>query len=130
MYLSIPEQSEQLIENINIFIDATQHLDEKYRDKLFKMNHKMNDFVQDYLNYSSLSISEYASFLNHDALSPLTIVLGYAELFRSAYAHILTDVEVQFIDQICAMMRTLTDSVRQECLIMVSKREQLLSEKS
>jgi hypothetical protein len=87
MQLSISEQAHQLIEHINLLLNATQYLDEKFRTKLEKVGLKMNDFVEDYHAHLALSVSDYTSYLNHDALSPLTVVLGYTELFRSVYAH-------------------------------------------
>ena len=125
MQLSISEQANQLIKHIDILLNSTQRLDVNFRIKLEKIEFKMDEFVTEYHTHFALSISEYASYLNHDALSPLTIVLGYSELFRSIHAHMLTLEEINILNQICDMSRLLTDSLRDECKVMVAKRNEL-----
>lgn len=125
MQLSISKQANQLIEQINILLNTTQHLDDKFRIKLEKVQLKMNEFIADYHAHLALSINKYTSYLNHDALSPLTVVLGYAELFRSIYAYMLTSDEINLLNRICDMLRLLTDSLRNERDLMVAKRNEL-----
>ena len=127
MQLSISEQSYQLIDQINTLISSTQGLEDNYHAKLIKVGFKMNEFVTNYHAHLSLPVSEFASYLNHDALSPLTVVLGYAELFRSVHAHMLTLDNINLLHNICDELRILTDSVRRECQIMVAKRNEFYS---
>ena len=120
----ISEQAIILNDNINQLVISTQHLDEKYHNKIDKMSQKMNIFLDEYQQYTCLSIAEYASYLNHDALSPLTIVLGYGELFRSVYANLFTAEELRLINQICIQIRMLTESVRDECNMLIAQRDE------
>ena len=124
MQLSISEQANSLNQNIDALIISTTHLDEKYRSKIDKMCQKMNDFLAEYEHHSRLSIADYATYLNHDALSPLTIVLGYAELFRSVHANMLTAPELHQMNLICDQIRVLTESVRTERNVMVAQRDE------
>lgn len=119
----ISEQALILSHNINQLVHCTQRLDEKYRSKIDKMSQKMTDFLTEYDFNSRLSIAEYASYLNHDALSPLTIVLGYAELFRTVHANQLTVDELSHTNLICEQIRILTESVRDECNLIVAQRD-------
>ena len=130
MQLSISEQAHQLIEDIDILLNSTQHLDDSFRNKLDKVSFKMNEFVTEYHTHLTLSISEYASYLNHDALSPLTIVLGYSELSRSIHAHLLTSDEIHLLTKICHRLRILTESLYNERDTMVAKRNQITASKT
>ncbi len=125
MDVSISDQSYQLINYINILLDSTQRLDDNFRSKLEKVGFKMNEFVTNYHSHLTLTVDEFASYLNHDALSPLTIVLGYAELFRSIHAHLLTLDEINLLNSICERLRFLTESLRDERNVMVAKRNEL-----
>lgn len=120
----ISEQAIILTHNINNLVISTQRLEEKYLTKIEKMYQKMNDFLDEYDHNSRLSIPEYTSYLNHDALSPLTIVLGYAELFRSVHANLLTAEELTHTNVICEQIRALTESIRDERNVLVAQREQ------
>jgi|GEM_PF-1815269 len=127
MQISISNQAYQLINHITILMESTQYLDEIYRIKLDKIKTKMNEFVSNYHAHLALSVREFASYLNHDALSPLTIVLGYAELFRSVHAHMLTLDEINLVNQICDALRILIESVRNEYKLMIAKQNELTS---
>ncbi len=122
---SISDQGYQLIDNINLLLDSTHRLDDNFRAKLEKVAFKMNEFVTNYHSHLTLSVTEFASYLNHDALSPLTVVLGYAELFRSIHAHMLTSDEINLLNTICERLRLLTESLRDERNLMVAKRNEL-----
>jgi len=125
MVVSISDQGYQLIDNINLLLDSTHRLDDNFRAKLEKVAFKMNEFVTNYHSHLTLSVTEFASYLNHDALSPLTVVLGYAELFRSIHAHMLTSDEINLLNTICERLRLLTESLRDERNLMVAKRNEL-----
>ena len=118
----IQNQAHQLTEHINMLLESTSRLDDNLRDKLGKVSRKMSDFMTEFDNHLVLSAEEFTSYLNHDALSPLTIVLGYAELFRTIHAHLLTSQEIELINGICNMLRTLTESIRNERDFMVARR--------
>lgn len=125
MTQTIAEQALQLLDNIATLIDEAQHLEESYLTKLEKMESKMNIFITEFHKHSTLSVQEYASYLNHDALSQLTFILGYAELFRSVNAHLLNTIAIDVLDKICDGTRHLSESLRSERDIMVAQRDQL-----
>lgn len=127
MPLSIAEQADQLNEHIHILLNTTQHLDDKFRTQLHKVAFKMREFITDYHTHFALSVSEYASYLNHDALSPLTIVLGYAELYRSIHADLLTSEQITLLNRVCDMSHTLIENLRNERKLMLAKRRQISS---
>jgi len=127
MEVSILDQGYQLINYINMLLSSTQRLDDNFRFKLEKVGFKMNEFVTNYHSHLTLPITEFASYLNHDALSPLTVVLGYAELFRSIHAHMLTLDEINLLNSICERLRILTESLRDERNLLVAKRNELLN---
>lgn len=121
----ISELAEHLIDYIFALENTTQRLDDKYYSKIQKMSQKMTYFYNEYNTHTRLSIEEYVSYLNHDALSPLTIVLGYAELFRSINSHILTIDEFNLVTSISIMIRDLTDSIREEHDMIITNRDQI-----
>ena len=127
MQNSTLEQAYQLIDQINSLLDSTQHLEDQFRDKIQKIDSKMNEFVTSYNAHSTLPTSEFVSYLNHDALSPLTVVVGYAELFRSVYAQMLTIDDIHLLNHICDSLRLLTEGLRDERNSMVAKRSKISS---
>lgn len=127
MQVSISDQAHEIIDYINTLLNSTQHLDDIFRNKLEKVERKMDEFITNYHTHLALSISEFASYLNHDALSPLTVVIGYAELFRSVHAHMLTLDEINLLNEICDKLRLLTDSIRKEYKSIITKRNEPFS---
>lgn len=127
MTYSIYQQAQQLVTDIDTLFHTTQHLDDKFHSKIEKMSRKMREFVVSYQTYSQLSLGEYLSYLNHDALSPLTIVLGYAELFRSVNAHVLSLDELNQMSSIADGIRYLTECIHGERNSMVEKRDKSIS---
>jgi hypothetical protein len=127
MQNSILELTYQIINQINILLDSTQHLEDKFRDKIDKIDSKMNEFITNYHSHLSLPTNEFVSYLNHDALSPLTVVVGYAELFRSVYAPMLTPDDIHLLNHICDDLRLLTENLRNERNVMVANRSKLSS---
>lgn len=121
----ISELAKHLIDYVSALENSTHRLDDKYYSKIQKMSQKITFFYNEYNTHTRLSIEEYVSYLNHDALSPLTIVLGYAELFRSINSHILTIDEFNLVTSISAMIRDLTDSIREEHDMIITNRDQI-----
>lgn len=124
MNQTIAEQALYLTDTIGLLLDKSQHLDASHLSKLEKMETKMQFFLTEYYKHSALSIAEYASYLNHDALSQLTFILGYAELFRSINAHMLTNTALDHLNVICDETRKLTENLRTERDTMVATRDQ------
>lgn len=125
MAQTIAEQALYLVDTIGLLLDESQHLEEALLSKLEKMEDKMNFFIAEFYKHSALSVSEYASYLNHDALSQLTFILGYAELFRSVNAHLLTTTAINHLNIICDGTRLLSDTLREERDKIVILRDQL-----
>ena len=125
MTQTITEQAFQLMDNINILIDEAQHLDEKTLSKLQKMEVKMNIFIAEFHKHSALTAQEYTSYLNHDAQSQLTFILGYSELFRSVAGHTLSILAQTSLNYICLATRQLSETLRQERDMMLAQRDKL-----
>lgn len=125
MNQTISQQAFVLLDNIINLIGESQHLEDSLLQKLEKMESKMNFFIIEFHKHLALSKAEYSSYLNHDALSQLTFILGYAELFRSVNANLLNATAVSLLDSICTDTRALTESLRAERDIMLSQRNQL-----
>ncbi len=125
MTQTITEQAIHLIDTIGLLLDEAQDLDESYLSKLEKMEDKMTFFITEFYKHSALSISDYASYLNHDALSQLTFILGYAELFRSVNAHLLNHTAIDHLNIICDGTRNLSEILREERDRIVMERDQL-----
>lgn len=114
----------QLIKTIDFLLKISIRLDENHFKKLEMMSHKMRFFLEEYDKHSTMSVNDFASYLNHDALSQLTFILGYAELFRSIHSHELSTDALQYIESICDDTRLLSENLRIERDIMVAKRDE------
>jgi len=125
MTQTIAEQAFKLMDNIAILIDEAQHLDEKTLSKLQKMETKMTVFITEFHKHSALTAQEYTSYLNHDAQSQLTFILGYSELFRAVNGHTLSIIAQSSLNYICEATRRLSDTLRQERDMMVAQRDKL-----
>lgn len=112
MNISIEDQSSLLVDMLASLLISSINLNEKQVSQIEKMNTKINEFVSQFATHSQLSDVEFASYLNHDALSPLTVVMGYAELFRTIQNTCLTEYQFSMIETICELVRQLTDNLR------------------
>lgn len=121
MVTQIASQAEELIANLIRFDQSTLHLDDQYRKNVEKMLQKMNDFFEEFIDYSKQSLVEYTNYLNYEATSPLTVVLGYAELFRSINAHLLTQDTLHHVNLICEQTRILIEYLQTERDHMLTK---------
>ncbi len=124
MKITNRDLASQLIKTIDFLLAISTHLDETYFKKLEMMGHKMCFFLEEYDKHSTMSVDDFASYLNHDALSQLTFILGYAELFRSIHAHELSSDALQYVESICDDTRLLSENLRIERDVMVAKREE------
>ena len=127
MQATVLDHAKLLLDFIFHFDTLTLNWRDSNRTKVEKMSKKMTEFIMQYEMHSIRSVPEFASYLNHDALSPLTIVVGYAELFRSVHVGLLDIQQLSVINEICEMSRVLTEAVRMERDQMVEKRNALLA---
>lgn len=117
----------QLIKTIDLLITISAYLDENNYNKLVMMSEKIRYFLSQYDKHAALSVNEFASYLNHDAQSQLTFILGYAELLRTVNAHLLSDTALQYLESISMDTRDLSEKLRIERDIMVEKRNLLIN---
>lgn len=128
MNVNIEGQSNIIIDLIAGLQRTTHNLSDKQISQIDKMSSKIGEFSAQYLTNSQLSIAEFASYLNHDALSPLTVVMGYAELFRTVQNASLTEHQFVIIEDICDITQQLTENLRSLRNEMVARRNELTSQ--
>jgi signal transduction histidine kinase len=127
MKVSIEGQSHLLVDLVANLQVTSHNLSDKQASQVDKMGSKISEFVTQYILHSQLTISEFASYLNHDALSPLTVVMGYAELFRTVQNESLTEPQFILIEDICAIIGQLTENVRALRNELVAKQNAVIS---
>jgi len=91
LYLSETALSKTQLGQLEKIINHTQGLQEEF-------NHNLE-----------LSPLDFASYLNHDARSPLSVIIGYSELLQSGLFGAVDDAQVNAFGQILDCAYGVTD---------------------
>lgn len=104
---------ENTVECATYVIDLTQAMleyrqglsDEQY-EHIITINRRAVEFITSLIHNQSMSLDKFASYLNHDAMSPLTIVIGYSEVLLAGMCGDLPSDYREAIEQVrdCGQM--------------------------
>lgn len=67
------EITEAMLQHNGLLPDQNSHVETIHRRAV--------EFMTDFLYGQQMTVKKFASYLNHDALSPITVVIGYTEMF-------------------------------------------------
>jgi signal transduction histidine kinase len=68
-----------IIDLTDAMLTNSSGLNEQQVDFIQTIHRRSVQFVTDFLQYENGSLDHYLSYLNHDAMSPLSVIIGYSE---------------------------------------------------
>jgi signal transduction histidine kinase len=74
------EYGSYIIDITDAMMEHKQGLTNDQYDQIAVMHRRAVDFVTEFLQAEASHLEEFRRFLSHDAMSPITIVIGYSEL--------------------------------------------------
>lgn len=77
---SIVELTSNVINIAGTILEHRSGISTAYAEHVETIYQRSVRFVDDYIEKQSLPVQELRRYLNHDALSPVTIIIGYSEL--------------------------------------------------
>jgi len=108
-----------IFENASYAIDITHALmeypgglDQQQREFVQIIERRAVEFVTDFMQKQHLPIQSLRSYLNHDALSPITVIIGYAEYTLMADEGQLHPDYRDAFQQICDCGYVIQDEIR------------------
>jgi hypothetical protein len=74
------EYASQILDITSMVLQHSSGLNNEQVKHVETIHRRAFQFVSDYMQKDSLPIQELRSYLNHDALSPVTVIIGYTEV--------------------------------------------------
>lgn len=75
----IIEYASYTIDITHALLDHPQGLNEQQLDFVRVIERRAVEFITDFMQKQSTPVQELRRYLNHDALSPITVIIGYSE---------------------------------------------------
>lgn len=74
------EYASQILDITSLVLEHSSGLNRDQKQHIKTIHRRAFQFVDDYLNKQSVPVQELRHYLNHDALSPVTVIIGYSEV--------------------------------------------------
>ena len=74
------EYASQILDITSLVLQHSSGLNRDQKQHVKTIHRRAFQFVDDYLQKQSVPVQELRSYLNHDALSPVTVIIGYSEV--------------------------------------------------
>ena len=125
---NILQYSSYLIDLSNTLLEHRDGLTEHQAEIMDTIHRRSEQFQNDFLARYNTSIKKLASYLNHDALTPLTVIIGYSEMLLLEAAGPLEGDYREAVEYLRDCSYALHEEVVELQKIMVELRAQLTSE--
>lgn len=74
------EYASQILDITSMILEHSSGLNHDQVQHVETIHRRAFQFVSDYMQKQSVPIQELRQYLNHDALSPITVIIGYTEV--------------------------------------------------
>lgn len=74
------DYASQILDITSLVLQHSRGLSIEQKKHVKTIHRRAFQFVGDYMDKQSVPIQELRSYLNHDALSPVTVIIGYSEV--------------------------------------------------
>lgn len=112
MQSKVHNHIEHIIRQISILEDGTELFSEKQRRYIEVIHQQALGFIAQYSEKGQQPVDVFQKYLRHDALTPITVIIGYAELLLMQAFGPLNDEEQAAAAHISATARLLHDDLR------------------
>lgn len=94
------EYASQILDITSLVLQHSSGLNSEQKQHVSTIHRRAFQFVDDYLNKQSVPVQELRQYLNHDALSPITVIIGYSEVLLMNGGGNLADPYREAIEEI------------------------------
>lgn len=101
MHERIFQHLDQLKDLLHRILNHHHDLNTSQIEQIETIYRHTNKFELDFNQKQSLPADKFASYLNHDALSPVTIIIGYAEMLQLEYVGPLPTRHRETVERVC-----------------------------
>ena len=108
----IYDHSSYIIDLVQAILEHRSGLNAEQTEHMDTMHRCAVDFITQFIEAQEREIEYFRRYLSHDAMTPLTIVIGYAELIVMGTCGELSDPYREAIQQICDSGYILRDLIR------------------
>ena len=109
----IYDYSSYIIEIAQAILEHTKGLNAEQVEQMEIVHRRAVDFITEFIEAQERELERFRSYLNHDALTPLSIVIGYTELLLMNASGDLGDPYREAVQQIRDNGYVLRDLVRE-----------------
>ncbi|GEM_PF-1397490 len=74
------DYASQILDITSLVLQHSGGLSREQKKHVKTIHRRAFQFVSEYMDKQSVPIQELRSYLNHDALSPVTVIIGYSEV--------------------------------------------------
>jgi len=74
------DYASQILDITSLVLQHSGGLNREQKKHVNTIHRRAFQFVSDYMDKQSVPVQELRSYLNHDALSPITVIIGYSEV--------------------------------------------------
>lgn len=106
------EYASQILDITSIILDHSSGLNKDQVKHVYTIHRRTFQFVSDYMAKQSVPIQELRHYLNHDALSPVTVIIGYSEVLLMEASGSLSDPYRDAVKEICQFGYALLEELR------------------
>ena len=85
------EYASQILDITSLVLEHSSGLNNDQINHVAAIHRRAFQFVDDYLDQQAVPVQELRRYLNHDALSPVTVIIGYSEVLLMEASGALAD---------------------------------------
>ena len=74
------EYASQILDITSMVLEHSSGLNDDQIQHIERIHQRTYQFIGDYMRNQSVPIQELRRYLNHDALGPITVIIGYTEV--------------------------------------------------
>jgi light-regulated signal transduction histidine kinase (bacteriophytochrome) len=119
------EYASQVIDLCDLLMEHRHRLTEDQASTVETIYRRAVGFITDFMQHQPNTIQKLASYLNHDAMSPVTIMVGYSELLLMNAMGEMDAVVREVVQYIADYSHALHEELKDLTVIMVDLRTRL-----
>ncbi len=106
------EYASQILDITSIILDHSSGLNKDQKTHIKTIHRRAFQFVDTYMQMQSVPVQELRSYLNHDALSPITVIIGYSEVLLMDASGVLSGPYREAVQEINNFGYALLDELK------------------
>jgi hypothetical protein len=125
---SVVEYTAQIIDICDVLLQHQNRLTDEQALHIDMIYRRSVGFITDFMQLQPGTIQSIASYLNHDAFSPITIMLGYSDLMLMGVFGDMDEVVREAVQYIRDYSGVLNEELKELQTLLVNLRERLTAD--